>query len=406
MNSLSHYFDGVVAKRLSAVEADPDVSHQHEFNAPAELVTLLGKREYGSKLHLRTTFLYLDDEEDDCERCMDELTFYESRKEPRSEHRVYYRKSTVTEKFQAGDLIMFGNKSDGTLIVIAARAGSSVEKQLLWLFSLSPESLEKTEYRDLQKKGGDLSFAEKRILEELGIEAVLPDESGLGEILEKFGEAFPVTKIFSNYAREKVGNLKTADPDTLLIAWISKEEELFRALERHIVAKRIREGFGTHSDDVDAFVDFSLSVHNRRKARMGRSLENHLDFLFTEMKICFSHGKATEGKKRPDFVFPGIDEYHNSAFPVKKLTVLGAKSTCKDRWRQVLSEAKRVPMKHLITLEPGITEDQTDEMFSDGLQLVVPQGLHHSYSTKQQQWLWNIAKLTDVVLKNQSGAAT
>jgi hypothetical protein len=320
---------------------------------------------------------------------------------PRSEHRVYYRTSNVTEKFEVGDLIIFGKKSDGTLIVIAARSGSSMEKQLLWLFSLSAESLEKTEYKNLQKEDGDLSFAEKRILEELGIEAVLPDESGLGEILEKFGETFPITKIFSDYAREKSGNLTTSDPDILLVTWISREEALFRALERHIVAKRLREGFGTHNEDVDAFVDFSLSVHNRRKARMGRSLENHLDFLFSKMKIRFSHGKATEGKKKPDFVFPSIDDYHNSSFPVQKIVVLGAKSTCKDRWRQVLSEAKRVPQKHLITLEPGITEDQTDEMVSDALQLVVPQSLHDSYSTKQQQWLWNVTKLTDLVLKNQ-----
>ena len=37
------------------------------------------------------------------------------------------------------------------------------------------------------------------------------------------------------------------------------------------------------------------------------------------------------------------------------------KSTCKDRWRQVLSEADRIPNKHLFTLEAAISENQTSK---------------------------------------------
>ena len=42
--------------------------------------------------------------------------------------------------------------------------------------------------------------------------------------------------------------------------------------------------------------------------------------------------------------------------------MLAVKSTCKDRWRQILAEADRLPVKHLLTLEPGISVAQTDEM--------------------------------------------
>ena len=59
--------------------------------------------------------------------------------------------------------------------------------------------------------------------------------------------------------------------------------------------------------------------------------------------------------------------------------MLGAKSTCKDRWRQVLSEAQRIPNKHLLTLEPGISENQTDEMQAKRLQLILPAQLHATY---------------------------
>ncbi|MFC6252851.1 type II restriction endonuclease [Pseudophaeobacter arcticus] len=54
------------------------------------------------------------------------------------------------------------------------------------------------------------------------------------------------------------------------------------------------------------------------------------------------------------------------------------KSTCKDRWRQVLAEAEKVSRKHLLTLEPGISEPQTDQMEASSLQLVVPAPVHGS----------------------------
>ena len=64
--------------------------------------------------------------------------------------------------------------------------------------------------------------------------------------------------------------------------------------------------------------------------------------------------------------------------------MLGAKSTLKDRWRQVLSEAERIDNKHLLTLEPGISENQTSEMQVKQLQLVLPRKLHESFRPAQQ----------------------
>ncbi|EJA5030400.1 hypothetical protein MU985_004932 [Salmonella enterica] len=42
--------------------------------------------------------------------------------------------------------------------------------------------------------------------------------------------------------------------------------------------------------------------------------------------------------------------------------MLAYKSTCKDRWRQMLNEAVRIPDKHLLTLESSICENQTNEI--------------------------------------------
>src|SRR5690606_33259680 len=122
----------------------------------------------------------------------------------------------------------------------------------------------------------------------------------------------------------------------LVMAWMEREEILFRTLERHLIGGKLKEGFG---DDVDAFIQFSLSVQNRRKSRAGSALENHLEYLFSRCGIRYSRAPRTEGRSRPDFLFPGEAEYRDRAFLQHLLTMLGVKSTCKDRWRQILAEA-------------------------------------------------------------------
>jgi len=148
---------------------------------------------------------------------------------------------------------------------------------------------------------------------------------------------------------------------------------------------------------VDGFLAFSLSVQNRRKARAGQSLENHLEALFAARGILFGRGVETENRNKPDFLFPGAAAYRDPAFPDNRLTMLGAKSTCKDRWRQVLSEAARIEDKHLLTLEPGISENQTDEMRAKRLKLVLPSRLHRTYRPAQQGWLMSLAGFLDLV---------
>ncbi len=85
----------------------------------------------------------------------------------------------------------------------------------------------------------------------------------------------------------------------------------------------------------------------------------------------------------------------------KDLLMLGVKTTCKDRWRQVLSEAAKIPSKHLLTLEPGISSNQTDEMQASSLQLVIPASIHETYTPSQQGWLMNVAEFIELVRNKQ-----
>lgn len=64
--------------------------------------------------------------------------------------------------------------------------------------------------------------------------------------------------------------------------------------------------------------------------------------------------------------------------------MLAAKTTCKDRWRQILAEAKRIPKKHLFTLETAISKNQTDEMIAHQVQLVVPTSVKLTFTPSQQ----------------------
>ena len=116
---------------------------------------------------------------------------------------------------------------------------------------------------------------------------------------------------------------------------------------------------------------------------MGYSLENHLEAVFRAFDIEHVQGAVTENNQRPDFLFPSADAYRTPpATGSPHLTMLGAKSTRKDRWRQVLAEAAKIPRKHLLTLEPGISGAQTDQMEASDLQLVVPQPIQESYTRR------------------------
>jgi hypothetical protein len=167
-------------------------------------------------------------------------------------------------------------------------------------------------------------------------------------------------------------------PDKRLLKRRDCEYEVFLSIEEAVVLPEIEKGFSS----VDAFVSFANSVTNRRKARSGRSLELHAKRIFEEEQVpSFSHDQVSEGRKRPDFLFPSTDAYHDLSFPQDRLRMLAAKTTCKDRWRQVVDEAARIDVKHLLTLQEGVTDNQFSQMERAGIQLVVPKPLHTKYPT-------------------------
>ncbi len=161
----------------------------------------------------------------------------------------------------------------------------------------------------------------------------------------------------------------TGSLDLLLLKRREMEFKLFEEIERQHVLPMIKKGFKR----VDDFLSIALSIANRRKTRTGRSLELNLSSIFKGSSLHFESNKITENHKRPDFIFPSIKKYRDSSYSARKLAMLAAKTTCKDRWRQVLSEANRIKDKHLFTLQEGVSGNQLDEMAASRLKLVVPE---------------------------------
>ena len=386
---LADYFEGFGYKILKPVEIDPEVSHEHEFNGINSFKEILGS----AKQYLPCRVVYLTDDEDDIVEDMITLTWYDARDNhpTRTEYRLYYPESDCFSKAKPEDLLVVCkniNTADSALTMFIAKAGDTISNQLSWLFGISAETITTT--GRTQKIGTEksLNYFSNLILSKVGIIPKEQDDSLLDKILEQFPDGFPKTVDFSEFSRSFVLDiLPHDDPDAALIEYLDYEEHLFRIFEKFFVEKKLKSGFS----DVDDFIRFSLSVQNRRKSRAGYALENHLKFIFDALKIKYSYNEITENKSRPDFIFPGISEYRDKTFRPLNLIMLGVKTTCKDRWRQVLTEAERISRKHLCTLEPGISEAQTVEMISHQLQLVVPASIVSTYNAKQQTWLMTVS---------------
>jgi hypothetical protein len=389
---LSDYFEGVAAKRLSAVEVDALRSHQHEFNGVAAMKQLWG----AEKKEIPAHFLYLGGDDDDRINEEGNLTWYDSRENHpiRSEFRLYYQDNAAMQHAAPGDLAIIAKRDTGRGIVIIAKSGSSYESRLIWLFRLSETTEAFAVEQVIDERDREADYLVRSILEELQIEAEPADTDYLDLLLGKFGPHFPSTAEFSEFARLTLDEMSiTGNPDHVLMTWFEREELLFRTLEKHIVGTELESGFA----DVDEFISYSLSVHNRRKSRVGYALEHHLARIFSGFGLSYSRNGITEKKATPDFMFPGIRQYHDPAFPTLRLTMLGVKSTCKDRWRQVLSEAARIDHKHLFTLEGGISVAQTEEMGSHNLTLVLPASLQSSFNLEQQKELLTLAGFIELV---------
>jgi hypothetical protein len=192
-------------------------------------------------------------------------------------------------------------------------------------------------------------------------------------------EKFPQGKVISEAAREAilacVSGFGSQKSDRKLLRLVGEEYKLFKMIEGKLFLPHLQGRFYTTVDD---YTEEAKRITQARKARAGRALENHVEHLFAEAGIPFEMRRVVDGT-RPDVIIPGKAAYDNPRYPARQLIMVGIKTSCKDRWRQVTKEAPRIPVKHILTLQEGISSKQLTEMKQANVALIVPKALQSKY---------------------------
>jgi hypothetical protein len=217
-------------------------------------------------------------------------------------------------------------------------------------------------------------------------------------------ERFPSGEEIVSKTRElRLDNDKNVDDR--LIRRRECEYEIFKSVEEAVYLPRMNTGFKS----IDDFVSLAQTILQSRKSRSGTSLELHARDIMIEEHLVqgtdFAHRPVIEVNKRPDFIFPSVAAYNDQSFPRARLRMLAVKTTCKDRWRQITTEANDIQVKHLLTLQEGVSQNQFQEMVDHRVQLVVPTKLHTSYPRDVRPHLMSFESFIAEVRVQNRGAA-
>jgi hypothetical protein len=299
----------------------------------------------------------------------------DSHDEHRNVRAVWYNNSYRGRTRNESRITQFGGRSSpvlnpentGAIVIFAfamASEGGDCESLRCWV----AESIE--EERTIESVFGEVEPGIP-VAPDVNLFEAAPCWLSSGEVKEHWGNTYPTGQELISEVLQRA-EYPTLSMSERLMKRRACEYSMFLSIEQVIELNTIREGF----TDLDSFLKKANSILNRRKSRTGKSLELHLKNVFLEEGLeeetSFSYQKTSEGKKTPDFLFPSKAHYDNPHYNSDNLRMLGVKTTLKDRWRQILNEADRIPVKHLMTLQEGVSHNQFSEIESSGLKLVVP----------------------------------
>lgn len=305
----------------------------------------------------------------------------------RNEYRLtrFGRQFPFLQDDNIGDLLIITKKSHDYYLAFVLQTDEEIEAFLVAL------NISSTEINGIIPQQFELS-AEENLLKCFS--------SFINSLKIEFPSTFELafnSRICYNNAYRITQNLIKANPDKWILNWLNAEFQLFKVLENNRYSNQIKTPFAT----VEELIATANTILNRRKSRAGKSLEHHLSEVFSTFKLTFETQSVTEDKKRPDFLFPGNAEYTNPKFESKNLVVLASKTTCKDRWRQILNEADRVKTKHLFTLQQGISKNQLEEMYKYDVCLVVPEPYVKSFPEEFRERILTLGKFVNHIQQIQ-----
>ncbi|MCU7496235.1 MAG: restriction endonuclease [Ignavibacteria bacterium] len=359
-------------KFISANDAGKTGGHQSGFYIPKKSSALLFIKP-GVKGELKDRMVKIKWQND----FLTDSRFIYYGQKTRDEYRItkFGRGFPFSKDEYVGDLLIINQIEDDFYEAYVISGDEHIDS-FLSSFGISPS-----------ETNGFIPVKEKRLSAEEKLQSIF------NEFIITIDNIFPATSEIAKFARTaslRVNSIsvldKSINPDDQIISWVDTEYKLFKVIESHIYQGNIKKPFAT----VDELVEFANTVLNRRKSRAGKSLEHHLSEIFRIFNLSFSPQARTELFKKPDFIFPGATQYHLKQFNKDKLVFLAAKTTCKDRWRQILNEADRIPVKHLFTLQQGISKNQLDEMYRHKVILVVPECYRSCFPKEYRNKILNL----------------
>lgn len=415
---LREHFSAVAAKRLAAVEvAAMKVSRQHEFNAERSVVEMLGDEpsRFSCSYHY-----FADDGESHVQDDDSTIRYYDSRsgaEHRQAEYRLYYPSSSIAMRSAwEGDWLWIAKRRDDSLACIVARDGSDAAVRLDRLFGTDLRTrdvpaggIDSTfDVFDVERaKDDNLDIADADLLVALGITPTSDNAPHLEAMIERFGGRYPLptTKQFTAFARSICDGEPAVDPDGTLFRWFSTTNDLFFLYERHVLQPVLDAVFANREHvDVDQFFELATKYKNGRFSRAGLSFEHHIEALLKANGVRYARPKTMRDGSKPDFLLPTLDAYGDADIPDDLLTFLAAKTTTKERWRQIVTEATRIGVRHLLTMDPSLVPDTLSAMAENNVVPVLPQPIIDTYPDAMRSSMMNVSEFISLVRQRESVA--
>lgn len=344
------------AKRLSANDTGQTGAHQVGFYVPKSFAFTIAPELNTRAPNPKRTFSF-------------NLVSHDQRPEP---DLTYYNQKTRDEcrftRFGGSASALQDPQNTTALLFLAFRRGTSdaegwvatsAEQEDL-IGSTAGPTVPGTITMRIPDPQGNLFLKEE-------IAAPEPCRPAMSELPAAWATTFPTGDELANEAIRRTV-VKGLDADRRILRRYRCETSLFQVVQDAHLGPILSKGFKNPAE----FIKEARRVLNQRMSRAGGALELHLAKIFDEEEVRFCRGCITEATHKPDFIFPSIAGYHGAAVRSSGIEMLAAKTTLKDRWRQILREADKIPRKHLFTLVEGVSVPQFKEITAEDVVLVVP----------------------------------
>ncbi|MDP3379285.1 MAG: type II restriction endonuclease [Brevundimonas sp.] len=162
------------------------------------------------------------------------------------------------------------------------------------------------------------------------------------------------------------------------------ELEIFRGFQRKRIATEIVQLITGNSasdtsgailarvvENVGEIDALMLSASQQRRSRAGYSFEHHIEAMLLAGRVPFEKQVVIDAKKRPDFILPSW-EFLNRPKGDGEGFILSAKTTLRERWKQVQREMSEHTL-FLATVDDSLAGNAIEDMASMGITLVVPE---------------------------------